>query len=427
MPGDIVLARITQKKSNFAQAFPIKYLKRGTQVTQAPCLHFGFCGGCTWQNLSYPSQLFYKEKIVKDALERIGHLENLSINKCLPSDDVFAYRNKMEFSFSDNRWLLPTEFNNPDVKKDFALGFHIPGAFNKIVDIDKCHIQDDIFNGILNDIKEIVKNSGLPIYNLKNNVGLWRFLALRKGVHTNEYMINIVSTESVDKFFKPFIDPLIKKYPQVTSIVNNYSRRKAQIAIGEEELVLHGSNVIHEYLGPFKFEISAHSFFQTNTKQAEKMYAYIKNLVASNKDSIVFDLYSGTGTIAIYLAEQAKHVYGFELVESSVINARNNVKKLGIENCEFILGDVKENILAFKHLKPDFLIVDPPRDGMHKDVVATLLDLAAKSIIYVSCNPTSLARDLSILKEKYSIGLIQPLDMFPHTYHIETIVKLDLI
>jgi 23S rRNA (uracil1939-C5)-methyltransferase len=426
IPGDTVKISISKKKQNFAEAKVLEYIERGDGFVKAVCDYFGFCGGCKWQHLDYDHQLKYKQMQVADSIERLGKLKGIPVQATLGSAEQFAYRNKMEFSFSDNRWLLPSELGKMEITKDYALGLHVPGAFNKILDIRECHIQDEMFNTILTRVSDFVKTSDLPVYNLKSHEGVWRFLMLRKGVNTGEYMINVVTSEPVKQKTQAFFESLCQEFPQITSVVNNTSRRMAQVAIGEEEDIIVGANIIHEKLDDFKFEISANSFFQTNTKQAEVMYRLVKKLADSKKDKLIFDLYSGTGTIPIYLSDVADKVIGFELVESSVLNARDNVARLGIENCEFVCGDVKETLPAYKHMKPDILVVDPPRAGIHADVIETLLFLEAKSIIYVSCNPTTLARDLALLCKKYDVTFVQPLDMFPHTYHIETVVKLIL-
>lgn len=426
IPGDKVRVSIRKKKQNFAEAKVLEYLERGEGFIEAPCDYFGYCGGCKWQHLDYDHQLKYKREQVADSIERLGGLKKIAVKETIGSPEQFAYRNKMEFSFSDNRWLLPHELDNIEISKDFALGLHVPGAFNKILDIKECHIQDKMFNIIMKRVSDFVKASDLPIYNLHTHVGVWRFLMLRKGVNTNEYMINIVTSESVKQKTQAFFETLCEEFPQITSVVNNSTRRKSQVAIGEEEELIVGSNIIHEKLDEIKFEISANSFFQTNTKQAEVMYQLVKKLADSKNDKLIFDLYSGTGTIPIYLSDVAKKIIGFELVESSVINARENIKRLGIENCEFVCGDVKDTFPQYKAMEPDILVVDPPRAGIHGDVIDVILFLEAKSMIYVSCNPTTLARDLALLSEKYNVSFVQPLDMFPHTYHIETVVKLTL-
>ena len=426
IPGDVVDVKITKKKKSFAESYVVHYHSRGDGYISPQCSHFDYCGGCKWQNLTYEKQLAYKKKQVIDSIERIGHITNPPVQDTIPSPDIFAYRNKMEYSFSDNRWLTKEELGNPDIEKGFACGLHVPGAYNKIIDINTCHISDDMFNIILNEFKQFAKESGNPVYNIKSHEGVWRFLMIRRGVHKNEYMVNIVTSRSIKEDIEAFCKDFVKRYPQVTSIVNNLNRRKAQIAEGEEEIVIVGNSKIHESLGHFTFEISANSFFQTNTKQAEVMYDLVKKLSDFSGNETVFDMYSGTGTIPIYLADSVKQVYGFELVESSVNNARENIKKLGIKNVEFVCGYIKETMPKYKHLNPDILVIDPPRAGMHQDVVDLVLFMEAKSFVYVSCNPTTLARDLEWLSEKYEIETVYPLDMFPHTYHIETIVKLIL-
>ena len=426
IPGDILKARITKKKQAFAEARPVEFIKRGNGYVEAECKYFGNCGGCKWQNLAYNKQLEYKTKQVLDNIERIGKIEKPKILDTIGSDDIFAYRNKMEFSFSDNRWLLPEELGDMSIPKNFALGFHVPKAYNKIIDIDYCYLQDEIFNKILIRFSEFVKKSELPIYNLKSHEGVWRFLMIRKGVHTNEYMINLVSSEPVKEQIQGFVQELVKEIPEIKSVVNNLNRRKAQIAIGEEEVLIYGSQTIHESLGEYTFEISANSFFQTNTKQAEKMYQIVKEYAALTGNETVIDLYSGTGTIPIYLSSLAKKVIGMEIVESAVDNAKENAKRFGIENIEFFCGDVKDLLKEKTELKADVLIIDPPRAGMHPSVLENVVKLSAKKIVYVSCNPSTLARDLETLKESYELLEVQPLDMFPHTYHIEAIALLTI-
>lgn len=424
IPGDRVRARIKKVKSDYAEAYPLEYLERGPGYETPPCSYAGHCGGCKWQELRYDVQLSTKRQIVADALRRIGKLADVPVNETIPSPEPFAYRNKMEFSFSDHRWLTPKELDDPKQRKDFALGLHAPGAFNKVLHIEECHLQDQTFNRILRCVSDFARNSELPVYNLKTHEGFWRFLMLRKGVHTGEYMVNIVTSEPHERL-ADLSRLLIETVPQISSIVNNVNRRKAQVAIGEAEIVLHGSNVIHEKLGDFRFEISANSFFQTNTKQAEALYAFVRSLIAAKPDHIVFDLYSGTGTIPIYMADAVHHIYGFELVETAVENARENVTKLGIRNCDFICGDVIQTVPEHSHLSPDIVIVDPPRAGLHAQIIETIRELASPQLIYVSCNPSTLARDLALFASDYQIKLVQPFDMFPHTYHIETVVQLE--
>ncbi|MCB0280181.1 MAG: 23S rRNA (uracil(1939)-C(5))-methyltransferase RlmD [Calditrichaeota bacterium] len=424
VPGDKVDVIITRKKSSFAEARVTEYHKRGLKYVDPPCEHFTYCGGCRWQNLDYSEQIHFKQKQVEESLSHIAGLSNLPFLKIIAADPIYSYRNKMEFTFSNKRFVTREEFDDPELDRHYALGLHVPRIFDKVLPIDRCHIQDDIFNGILNMVNSFVKDSGIPVYDLKSHQGVWRFLMLRKGHHSDEYMINIVTSKPVKNELKELIGQLVEHYPQIKSIVNNLNRRVSQTAIGEEEILLYGKATITDYLGPYQFEISANSFFQTNTLQAEKMYDCIKSFLNLTGKELVFDLYCGTGTIPIYLADSVKSVHGFELVESAIADANKNCDRLNIDNCFFHTGDVRYVLPQFADLNPDIIIMDPPRAGLHPDVVESVMDLAVNDLIYVSCNPATLARDINVLKTMYTIEKVQVIDMFPHTYHIETIVKL---
>ena len=397
IPGDEVEALITKKKSSFAEARVKSYIKRGPAYIKPRCSHFDYCGGCKWQDLNYSDQLLYKQNQVINSIHRIADVSEFHIEPIIPAKPIFAYRNKMEFTFSNKRFITREEFDDESIDRSYALGLHVPRIFDKVLPIQHCYIQDELFNGILNTVNEFVKKSDLPIYDLKSHEGIWRFLMLRKGQHSNEYMVNFVTSTAIKKELMPLVKTLTSQYPQIKSIVNNLTRRMSQTAIGEEEVLLYGKSTITDKLGDFSFDISSNSFFQTNTIQAEKMYECIKSYIDLKGDEVVLDLYCGTGTIPIYISEQAKEVHGFELVESSVENAKSNCKKLSILNCYFYLGDVRYVLPNYKHLNPDVIIVDPPRAGLHPDVVENVMDLAADTLLYVSCNPATLARDLKLI------------------------------
>ena len=424
IPGDEVEVIIIKKKSSFAEARVTNYIKRGPAFNQAPCTHFSYCGGCRWQDLSYDLQLHYKQKQVIESIQRIAEIDSFDVKPIIAADPIFQYRNKMEFTFSNKRFITREEFDDDSIDRSYALGLHVPRIFDKVLPITECHIQDTVFNGILNEVNRFVQKSDMPVYDLKSHQGVWRFLMLRKGHHSNEYMVNFVTAKPMQQQLEPLVQILVKKFPAIKSIVNNLNRRMSHTAIGEEELLLYGKNTIHDSLGDYHFEISANSFFQTNTLQAEKMYETIKSFIELKPDDIVFDLYCGTGTIPIYLSRFVRQVHGFELVESAIENAKRNCERLGIDNCSFYMGDVRFVLPKYSDLNPDVLIMDPPRAGLHPDVVESVMDLAVNSLIYVSCNPATLARDLKMLKKMYEIETVQVLDMFPHTFHIESIVKL---
>ena len=425
IPGDRVLAKIQKRKTAYAEARLLSIIKPSKIRIKAPCVYFDWCGGCTWQNLSYENQIKYKQEMVVEAFKHIAGLDNACIESILVSEKPFGYRNKMEFSFSDRRWLIPDELNTEDINRDYALGLHVPGTFDKILQIDKCLLQSDNANKILNFINGYILTSKLQPYGIKSHDGFLRFLVLRESNYNGGIMVNLVTAYEDTKYLKILAAQLIKKFPAVKSVINNINSKLAQIAFGEREIVLAGNDVIQEKLGQHLFHISANSFFQTNTRQAEKLYEKVIEFADLKGNEKVWDLYCGTGTITIFLAERTGEVTGFELVDSAVNDARLNAESHGIYNTKFIAGDLLY-ILREMEGKPDVLVTDPPRSGMHVKVVEYICDLKPEKIIYISCNPSTLARDISILKDVYKIDVVQPVDMFPQTYHIETVVKMKL-
>jgi len=331
----------------------------------------------------------------------------------------------MEFSCSDRRWLLPDEMDKSDADKGFAIGLHVPGTFYKVMDIRVCFLQPELGNRILDDVRKFIRSSGVAVYGLHSHIGFWRFVMLRHSEAYNQWMVNIITSKEDRTTVQPLADQLVKTHPQIVSVVNNINSRKAGIAMGEYEIVLSGKPCIRDKIGEFEFEISANSFFQTNTLGAQRLYETIKEYADLSGRETVVDLYCGTGAIAIYISGAAKIVTGIEISESAVNDAMNNCRINRISNCRFILGDIKEK-LAELTATPDVVIIDPPRVGMHKDVVHKVLELAPARIVYVSCNPATMARDLALLKESYRVLEVQPVDMFPHTYHIESVAKLEL-
>jgi len=426
VPLDFVIARITKKKKQYAEARVDTLIEPSPHRVDPPCIYSGFCGGCKWQFLAYEKQLIYKRQHVVDALERIGFVQGVPVHPTIPSKSIFEYRNKMEFSCSDRRWLLPDEMGKEGVDKDFALGLHVPGTFYKVLDTRECLLQPRAGNHILEDIRAYMKRSELPAYGLRSHSGFWRFLMLRHSAAYDQWMVNIITAAENRETVQPLADQLMKKYSQIVSVVNNITSRKAGVAVGEYEIRLAGRSSIRDRVGDLEFEISANSFFQTNTSGAGRLYETVKKYAALSGKETVVDLYSGTGTIAIYLADSARDVIGIEIAETALNDAVNNCRINRVSNCRFIPGDVK-NCLSQVSAKPDVVVIDPPRSGMHKDVVKQVLDMAPLRIVYVSCNPATMARDINMIKEAYRVIEVQPVDMFPHTYHVEAVAKLELI
>ena len=425
VPGDRIIARIFKKRKGYANASIVEILDPSPERIKAPCPYNGYCGGCNYQHMNYDTQLFYKREHVIDTMKRLGSFENVKIHEVIPSDDKFGYRNKMEFSFSDRKWILPEEFKKTGENKELALGLHVPGTFHKVIDIEACLLQHNYGNSILRTVKEYAVKSGVPAYGLKSHEGFWRFLALRYSRSFDEWMVNIITSDSNADLLMPLVDKLRENNDNISTVVNNISRKKAAIAFGEEEIVLSGEGYLKEMIGEYEFHVSANSFFQTNSSGAEKLYGKVLEYAELKGNESVLDLYCGTGTIPVFLSKYAKEITGIEIVESAVRDAEQNCRINSINNCRFILGDIKEKIPELDSL-PDLLVIDPPRTGMHKDVVKNIMEMGVEKIVYVSCNPATMARDIGSMSEKYSIQEIQPVDMFPHTYHIESIAKLVL-
>ncbi len=424
VPMDHVTVRIVKKKKNYAEAVVVKLTTPSPFRTEPACMYHGLCGGCKWQFMTYEKQLFYKRRHVTDSIEHIGLIKDVPVHPAIPSESVFHYRNKMEFSCSDSRWLLPEEMDRDDAEKGFALGLHVPGTFYKVLDTEKCLLQPELGNQILNDVRTFIKNSDAPVYGLRSHAGFWRFLMLRHSAAYNQWMVNIITAKEDRDTVQPLADLLREKYPDIVSVVNNISGSRAATAIGEYEILLSGAANLKDRIGSFEFEISANSFFQTNTRGAQRLYETVKNFAQLTGSETVADLYSGTGTIPVFLSDSAKEVIGMEIVGSAVADAERNCRLNNVSNCRFILGDIKD-CLSRLSVCPDVMIIDPPRVGMHKDVVKQVLDISPQRIVYVSCNPATLARDLGMMKDHYRIAEVQPADLFPHTFHIESVARLE--
>jgi len=373
--------------------------------------------------MAYEAQLSFKRAHIQEAMARIANLPEVPVREVIASDRPYAYRNKMEFSFSDRRWVLPSEMDQEDVDRGFALGLHVPGTFHKVIDIEACMLQQETGNQILGLVKEYARQSGMPPYGLKSHEGFWRFLTLRHSFDSREWMVNVITAREKGDVMEGLAEALSRRFQGIRTIVNNISARRAAIAVGEREITLRGDGTLKDRIGPYRFQISANSFFQTNPVGAEKLYQRVAEFAELTGSELVLDLYSGTGTIPIFLSGGARTVMGLEIEPSAVQDAERNCAANGIRHCRFVLGDIRESLSLLK-ITPDVLIIDPPRAGMHKDVLAGVMSLAVKRVVYVSCNPATLARDLQALSRDYEVLEIQPVDMFPQTYHVEAVARL---
>ncbi len=433
VPGDTVNARIIRRKKQFAEARVVEVLKPSPQRRAPRCKHFGTCGGCKWQHVDYPAQLQAKQQQVLDAFRHIGGFTDPVVLPIIGAKDTFFYRNKMEFSFSDRQWLTePLLPGHEGTERGIFLGLHVPQRYDKVLDLEECFLQSELSTKILHFTRDFARRKNLPVFSSKDDSGYLRFLVIRQSTRTNEVLVNLVTFEERTDVLREYAASLQSAIPEVTTVVNTINSRKAQIAAGEKEILAAGEGVIHERLGGRTFTISAGSFFQTNTVQAEQLYGVARDFAGLRKSDTVYDLYCGTGSIALFIADDVARVVGIESVESALRDAERNANLNGVQNCVFVLGDLREKLLNqaewMKSLpKADVLIIDPPRSGMHPDVVEEILKLEVPRIVYVSCNPSTQARDAKMLCEsRYALRKLQPVDMFPHTFHIENVALFEL-
>ena len=431
VPGDTVRARIFKLQKKFSEARTLEVLTPSSLRVTPRCKHFGTCGGCKWQNLAYDAQLRFKHRQVVDAFTRIGGFENPNVLPVIGVDDPYYYRNKMEFTFSNSRWLTAEEMLRKDeIKQELALGLHVPQRWDKLVNVEECFLQSEMSAAIVNAVREIARGWNLTSYSTETQEGYLRHLVIREGKRTGETMVNLVTTNDWPEAMGNLTTLLLKHFPEITTIVNNMTSRKAMVAFGESEKTYYGPGFIREQLGEYTFHISANSFFQTNTLQAERLYETAKQFAQLQSSDVVYDLYSGTGTIAIYLSEAVERVVGIEVVESAILDAEKNAAINKISNCYFLQGDLKDRLTKdsgwlLEHPKPTVIVADPPRSGMHQKVVERMIALSPERIVYVSCNPSTQARDVKLFAEgEYRLEKIQPVDMFPHTDHIESVALL---
>lgn len=431
VPGDVVDIQVTKKKHNYMEGRVVAFHSYSEKRCEAFCSHYGTCGGCKWQILPYEEQIKYKQKQVEAALTHVGKVQLPEISPILGSAKTIAYRNKLEFTFSNKRWLTPDEMENTpaDAPKQMnGVGFHIPGMFDKVLDINHCSLQDDINNRLRNEIRRYALENGLEFFDLRNQTGFLRTMMVRT-TSTGQLMLLLVFYQDLKAERVALLDHLLKTFPEITSLQYVINSKCNDTITDQEVILYYGTEALLEEMEGLKFKISPKSFYQTNSEQAYELYKVARNFAELTGNEVVYDLYTGTGTIANFVSRQAKKVIGIEYVPEAIEDAKINSQFNGIDNTDFYAGDMKDILTdAFiaKHGQPDVIITDPPRAGMHTDVINVILNARPRRIVYVSCNPVTQARDLELLDVAYRVDAVQPVDMFPHTHHVENVVKLTL-
>ncbi len=429
IPGDIVNIQIVKSKKDWAEGRAIKIVEPAPNRLAPFCKHFGVCGGCKWQMLPYEKQLEYKQQEAEQNLKRIGKIDIPEILPIVGSEKTTQYRNKLEFTFSNKRYLTNDEIDSEiSISPQNALGYHAPRIFDKIIDIHECFLLDDVNNQIRNTIRDYAKSKELEFYNIRDHTGWLRNIIIRFST-TGELMVNICLNHEDEANTKEMLDYLLLKVPSITTLLYTINPKWNDTIYDLTPVVYYGKGFIMEKLGSLNFMISPKSFFQTNTQQAEKLYDVTKSFAGLTGQEIVYDLYCGTGSIGLFVSEGAKKIIGVEVIEDAIEDAKKNAALNNINHAEFFAGDVIKicnDAFFTTHGKPDVVITDPPRAGMHEKLVIKLLEMEAPKIVYVSCNTATQARDLALLSEKYQVEKVQPVDMFPHTHHIECVVLLTL-
>ena len=428
VPGDVVDVQTFKKKRAYYEGKAIKFHSHSQHRVEPVCIHFGSCGGCKWQNMDYTQQLFYKNQEVYNNLKRIGKIELPEFEPIMGSEKQFFYRNKMEFSFSNARWMTDAEvMSGAELDNKNALGFHIPRMWDKILDITHCSLQEDPSNAIRNSVRDFANEHELTFFNPRNHEGLLRTLMIRTA-STGEIMVLIQFYEDNKEQRELLLDYLAGTFPEITSL-QYVINAKANDTLYDQDIILYkGRDYILEEMEGLKFSINAKSFYQTNSAQAYELYSITRDFAGLTGNELVYDLYTGTGTIAQFVSRKARKVIGVEAVPEAIADAKENAKRNNITNCEFFVGDMKvvfNDAFIAQHGRPDVIITDPPRDGMHKDVVDQILQIAPDKVVYVSCNSATQARDLALMDEKYKVTRVRPVDMFPQTHHVENVVLLE--
>ena len=427
IPGDVVDIRLSKSKKDWAEGFVTGWHKYSSDRIEPFCSHFGVCGGCRWQMLPYSKQLEYKQKQVVDNLQRIGKVELPPIQSILGAEQSTRYRNKLEYTFSSKRFLLPSELHNPDItSQQNVAGFHARGLFDKVVDIQTCHLQEEPTNQLRLAVRDFALGRGLSFYDIKSHQGWLRTMQVRICT-TGEVMVNIVFGHEDESARKDLQEHILRQFPQLTTLLYTINPKWNDSITDLEPRVVHGKGYVIERLEDFQFKVGPKSFFQTNTRQGERLYQVTREFAELTGSQTVYDLYCGTGSIGIFVSRQAAKVIGVEVIPEAIEDARENAELNGIGHARFFAGDVAEichDGFFSAEGRPDVIITDPPRAGMHERLVRKILDMEAPTVVYVSCNPATQARDLQLLDEKYAVTRVQPVDMFPHTHHIENIVQL---
>jgi 23S rRNA (uracil1939-C5)-methyltransferase len=431
VPGDVADILLTKNKKDWAEGRALQIKEFSKERVNPFCKHFGVCGGCKWQMLPYPKQLQYKQQEVEQNLHRIGKVHLPEILPIIGADDTVHYRNKLEFTFSNKRYLLtppPPKESSPNPSEEGALGFHVPRIFDKVIDIEECYLMDGVNDRIRNTIRSFALENKFAFYDIRQHTGWLRNIIIRMCT-TGELMVNICLNYDDEEDRKKLFDHLLKQVPGITTLLYTINSKWNDSIYDLVPQVYSGKGYVIEKLEEFRFKISAKSFFQTNTKQAEKLYRIARDFAGLTGNEIVYDLYCGTGSIGIFVSKQAKKIIGVEVIEEAIEDAKQNAALNNTSHAEFFAGDVikicNDDFFA-KHGRPDVIITDPPRAGMHEKLIIKLLEIAAPTIVYVSCNTATQARDIALLDDKYSVERIQPVDMFPHTHHIECVVLLKL-
>lgn len=429
VPGDVADIRITRKKKSYMEGYPVAYHEYSDRRTEPFCKDFGGCGGCKWQHLNYDAQLEYKQQQVADSLERIGKVEIGKIYPILGSTKTRRYRNKLEFTFSNKRWLTKEEIDTEATQLERnALGFHVPRLFDKIIDIKECHLMEEPTNLIKNEVRKYALENGLSFYDIREQVGLLRTMMIRI-TDFGEVMVLVQFAEKDMEAIEKLLTHLQNTIPEITSLLYVINQKGNDTFIDQEVITFSGKDFIIEEMNNLKFKIGPKSFYQTNSAQAYNLYKIATDFADFKGDELLYDLYTGTGTIANFCASRVKKVIGLEYVPEAIEDAKENAQLNSINNSEFFAGDMKD-LLDDKFInengKPDVVITDPPRAGMHENVVNMLMKLEADKIVYISCNPATQARDIQLMSSKYTVSKIAPVDMFPHTHHVECVVLLEL-
>lgn len=427
VPGDVVDVQIRKKRKAYSEGYPLKFHKYSDLRIEPICEHFGTCGGCKWQNLAYDSQLAFKQQQVEDHLTRIGKVDLPEISPIISSEKTERYRNKLEFTFSNKKWLTREQIESEEDIQRNALGFHIPRLFDKIVDIETCHLMEEPVNAIKNEIRAFALANDYSFFDIKEQHGLLRILMVRY-TNAGELMVLIQFFEDDQPKIDGLMEHLKIKFQEITSLLYVINQKKNETIFDQEIITYAGKDHIVERMGDLEFKIGPKSFYQTNSAQAKRLYDKTIEFADFKGDELVYDLYTGTGTIANYCAKQVKKVIGIEYVEAAIQDAFVNAEVNGITNTDFFAGDMKDLLndeFIAEHGQPDVIITDPPRAGMHENVVNMILKVAPQKVVYVSCNPATQARDIALMDEKYRVTKIQPVDMFPHTHHVENIVLLE--